>query len=184
MYKEIESLVVLSKKDNKRAKEVLLNKLNPLIISSIRKYYNRADKYEDLVQDGYETILNCIHDYDPDKGAYFLGYVKVMLKYCYLGNYKGKQTLSLNEPLEDGELMDVLVGEEKDPVDIVVEREEYTLLSNSLYCLTDRQLGVVIDFYINGLSVGEIADKLDVSYRTVINTKTQAVKKLKNRIVK
>ncbi len=59
-----------------------------MIISSIRRYYNRIELYDDLIQEGYEIILIAIDDYDPAKGAYFLGYIKTMLKYLYLGKYR------------------------------------------------------------------------------------------------
>ncbi|HSH35664.1 sigma-70 family RNA polymerase sigma factor, partial [Schnuerera sp.] len=61
---------------------------------------------------------------------------------------------------------------------------EIDLLIKSLNYLTKRQKQVVLDYYINQLSIGEIADKLGVSYRTVVNTKTQGIKKLRKRIVK
>ena len=56
MYKEIETLLYLSKKGDIKAREKLLIKLNPLIISSIRRYYNKVHLYDDLIQEGYETI--------------------------------------------------------------------------------------------------------------------------------
>lgn len=184
MYSEIKDLVELSKKGDGKAKEDLLLKLNPLIISSIRRYYNRKDQYDDLIQEGYETMLLGIEEYDPTKGVYFLGYVKTILKYCYLNKHREKQCLSLNEPLESGEFIDLLEGDEDDPVDATVKNEDINALVKGLEFLTERQKQVVVDFYINNLSIGAIADKMEVSYRTVVNTKTVAIKKLKERIVK
>lgn len=184
MYKEIEKLLLLSKKGDKKAKETLLLKLNPLIISSIRRYYNRIDQYDDLIQEGYEIILKAIENYNPNRGVKFLGYVKAMLRYGYLEKHREKQILSLNEPLEEGEFIDLLEGNEEDPVDAVIKKEEKYLLLESLNCLTERQKQVVVDYYINRLSIDEIANKLGISYRTVVNTKTQGIKKLKNRMVK
>ena len=184
MYKEIEELLFFSKKGDKGAKEVLLLKLNPLIISSIRRYYNRIDQYEDLIQEGYETILLAIDNYDLTRGVKFLAYVKAMLKYLYLEKHKEKQHLSLNEPLGGGEFIDIIEGDEEDPIDIVMKNEETHLLLESLNSLTLRQKQVVIDYYIHKLSIDEIADKLGISYRTVVNTKTQGINKLRKRIVK
>ena len=67
---------------------------------------------------------------------------------------------------------------------MIIEKEEKYLLLESLNSLTKRQKQVIVDYYINKLSIDEIAEKLGVSYRTVVNTKTTAIKKLKNRIVK
>lgn len=184
MYEEIEDLLNLSRKGDVEAKETLLLKLNPLIISSIRRYYNRITQYDDLIQEGYETILIAIEQYDQSKGVYFLGYIKMMLKYCYLNKHKEKQFLSLNEPLEEGEFIDLLEGDEKEPIDVMLEKEEINILYNNLDCLTERQKQVIVDFYINNLSIDKIANKMQISYRTVVNTKTVAIKKLRNIIVK
>lgn len=184
MYQEIEELLFLSKRGDVRAKEKLLLKLNPLIISSIRKYYNRLDQYDDLIQEGYKTILLAFEEYDPTKGVKFLGYVKTMLKYNYLEKYKERQHLSLNSQMGDGEFIDFLEGFEKDPMDVALKKEESEILLKGLKELTKRQRQVVVDYYINGLSIQEIAHKLNISYRTVVNIKTQGLSKLKKIIVK
>ena len=67
-------------------------KTNPLIISSIRRYYNRIDQYDDLIQEGYEILLSI--KFQSNKSA-FLGYIKTMLKYHYLNKHKERQFLSL-----------------------------------------------------------------------------------------
>ena len=89
MYREIEDLLEFSRRGDPKSKEAVLLKLQPLIISSIKRYYNKIDIYDDLIQEGYEIILLCIHDYDPNKGVHFLGYIKLKLKYHYLNKYKG-----------------------------------------------------------------------------------------------
>ena len=184
MYKEINSLYQRAKNRDMKAKEELLTKLTPLVISSIRRFYNKKNDYEDLVQEGYEVILKCIEDYDSERGVHLLGYIKTMLKYHYLNKHREKATLSLNEPLEDGEMLDLLIGEEKDPLDTLIEREEHISLLKSLNTLTPRQKRVIVEFYVNNIPIGEIAKKMGVSYRTVVNIKVNALRKLNKAIVK
>lgn len=186
MYKEIERLLDLTRKGDKKAKEQLILKLNPLIISSIRRYYNKIDQYDDLIQEGYEIILLSIRNFNPNKKVHFLGYIKTMLKYHYLNKHKERQFLSLNETIEDGEteIIDLIESEEIDPIDNIVNKEEVQLLLGSLNYLTKRQKQIIIEYYINNLSIGEIADRLGISYRTVVNTKTAGINKLKKRMVK
>lgn len=186
MYKEIENLVSLSSEGDKNAKEELLLKLKPLIISSIRRYYNNRSCYDDLIQEGYEVILKCVEEHDPLKGATFLGYTKTMLKFHYLNKHKEKIHLSLNERVGDGEneIIDFLEGEEMEILDSIILKEEKRLLLDSLNCLTERQRQVVIYYYIEGKSIGEIAKILGISYRTVVNTKTNSLNKLRKIIVR
>lgn len=186
MYKEIERLFKYSQKGDERAKERLLLKLKPLIISSIRRYYNRIEQYDDLIQDGYEVILKSLEDYDPLKGTKFLGYVKIQLKYKYLDKHKEKHYLSLNEPIGEGEeeIIDLLEGGEIEPIENIIKVEENNLLLKGLNKLTKRQREVVIYYYIENKSMKEISKILNISYRTVVNTKTNSLKKLKKTIVR
>lgn len=176
MYKEIENLRILSKNGDKLAKQNLLQKLNPLIISSIKRYYNNYSQYEDLVQEAYEEILKCVANYDENRGVNFLGYVKVQLKFLYLNKHKERFTFSLNETLgEDGvELIDLLEGEEN-PLEEYLMKESKEALIDVLSKLTERQSEVLLLFYVDELSIGEISKKLGISYRTVVNTKTRAL---------
>lgn len=184
MYKEIGELYQRAKKGDMKAKETLLKNLTPLVISSIRRYYNKKNDYEDLIQEGYEIILKCIEDYNPKRQVQLLGYIKAMLKYHYLNKHREKVHLSLNEPLEDGEMLDLIVGEEKDPVDRLIEKEEYMSLQKSLNTLTPKQKKVIIDFYVENIPLGEIAKDMGISYRTVVNIKVNGLKKFRNEIVK
>lgn len=186
MYREIGILLKRCQKGDKKAKESLLLKLKPLIISSIKKYYNKREEYDDLIQDGYEVILKALEEYDPLKGAKFLGYVKMQLKYKYLDKYKEKDYLSLNEPIGEGseEIIDLLRADEKEAIDKIIVTEERKIILNGLNKLTKRQREVVFYYYIERKSMKEISEILNISYRTVVNTKTNSLKKLKKIIVK
>lgn len=167
------------------AKEEIINRLQPLIISSIRKYYNRHNEYDDLIQDGNVKVLECIGDFDAAKGAHFLGYVKTMLRYMYLDKNKKKAHYSLNEMVGDGdmELIDLLVSEDRGPLELILDTEQSQLLEGILGGLTKRQRDVVQLFYLEKMKIEDIGILLGVSYRTVVNTKTRAMEKLRERII-
>ena len=186
MYKIIDELLEKSRDGDQLSKEMLLAKLRPLIISSINKYYPNSRDFEDLIQDGNILILECINSFDPSKGVYFLGYVKTMLKYNYLQNHRVKRTISLNRPIgEDieGEMIDLLICEDLEPSEVILMWEKDEMLSKCLSVLTERQREIVIYFYIEKFSIGKIANRLNISYRTVVNTKTKAIKKLQNELI-
>jgi RNA polymerase sporulation-specific sigma factor len=186
VYEDIERLLNLSKKGDTKAKEQLLSKLEPLILSSIRRYYYKPYMYEDLIQEGYEVVLDSIEEYDPDRKVYFLGFVKLRLKYHYLNKHKEKQTISLNQTIgDDGmELVDMLQYDGPDPLERAIQIEEIQALKKAINFLTPRQREVVVAYYVEGMALGEIAEKLGIAYRTVVNTKTMAIEKLKKTIVK
>ena len=185
VYSEVVKLLERSKRGDLEAREMLLSRLKPLILASIRRYYNKLDEYDDLIQEGYEVVLIAIEEYEENKGAQFLGYVKLQLKYHYLNKHREKTYASLNEPLGDGqiELID-LIEDETNILEEYIAKEEGEYLMEKLNALTKRQREILIEFYIKGYSIGEIADKLGISYRTVANTKTSGINNLKKLMVK
>lgn len=186
MYREIQRLLALSKQGDTDAKEELLSRLEPLIISSIRRYYYNPYVYEDLLQEGYEIALSTIEEYDPSKGSHFLGFIKLRLKYHYLNKHKEKSTISLNQTIGDEgmELIELIKDEKPGPLDKILQKEGLMELKQAIDLLTPRQREVIIAFYIEGMSIGEIGEKLGIAYRTVVNTKSKAMEVLKKTIVK
>lgn len=170
-----------AKEGDLESKEEIIKSLQPLLVSSIRRYYYNKNEVEDLMQEGNLKILESINNYDEDKGVYFLGYIKTMLKYMYLDKHKERQHMSLNEKTGDGndEIIDLLVSEEADIGDTIASKEELKELNKILKVLTERQRQVIVLFYIEKKNMHEIGAKLDISYRTVVNTKTMALKKLR-----
>nr|WP_278244314.1 sigma-70 family RNA polymerase sigma factor [Caldisalinibacter kiritimatiensis] len=142
--------------------------------------------YDDLIQGGYEVILNCLLDYDEERKVHFLGYVKTMLKYHYLDKHKKKEiNISLNQSikLKNGnvELIELIEGDvcvEEDIINKFRTRE----LIKCIFELTDRQRDVVIKYYIENKAIAQISKELNISYRTVVNTKTAAIRNLRKKL--
>lgn len=157
--------------NNDEIKQELLETLNPLIISSISRYCPVRREFEDLLQDGRVIVLECIETYCKDRG-HFLNYVKNYLKYFYLDTMKylvkHESKIDLFEPnfdIEDGHIT------EED----FLEREIEVELYKAIRKLTERQREVLVLYYFKGKSHSEIADKLGIKVRTVINTKMNAI---------
>lgn len=187
MYQEINKLIRDSKKGDMKSKERLLERLNPLIIKSIKQYYNKQKDYEDLLQEGRVIVLECLSTYDESKGTYFLGYLKHMLKYHYLDKNKEKIFMSLNEKIgedEDEEIIDMLESHDYNALDRLIRLEDTKEVRDSLLELTDRQLSIVLDCYFREMKIPEIAKKYNISYRTVVNTRAAAIKNLRKLINK
>lgn len=181
-----EKLALRAKQGDMEAKEEIVSSLQPLVLSSIKRYYFKRNEFEDLVQDGNIKILECIEDFQPEKGVFFLGYVKTMLRYMYLDKHKKKTSTSLNVKVGQGEteIIDLLVSDEKDILESILDTEEIKELEKVLETLTDRQKEIIILFYMEKMSIGDIGEKLGISYRTVVNTKTRALEKLNQGLLK
>lgn len=182
MYKEINEHLQNAKLGDKESMLWLLEKLNPMIISTIKKYYYRINDFEETLQEGRVVILECINSYDESKGTYFLGYVKHMLMYYFLDKNKERLMDSLNETVgdeEEIELIDLLVSDEEDAIQVILRLERNKEIVDALFTLTRNQRKTILAFYYVGLTIDEIAKKHGVSYRTVVNTKQNGLKKLR-----
>ena len=182
MYKELNDLLIKAKNGDTNSTEEILNRVQGLIFNSIQRYYNNRSEYEDLTQEGNLVVLKAIKDFDESRGVYFLGYVKTMLKYTYLNKHKVKHHLSLNVAIGDDtetQWMDLLASDERSTLDKLLKIEEVSELKDALEKLTDRQREVITAFYLDGLSINDISKRLGITYRTIVNTKTRALERLR-----
>lgn len=138
-----------SKEGDMKSKEMLLESLAPLVIKSIRQNYNKAKEYEDLLQEGRVIVLECLDSYDENKGTYFLGYLKYMLKYHYLDKNKDRIFMSLNEKIghdEEEEIIDMLESDDFSALDRLIRLESSKEAWDALFKITDRQRDIILDF--------------------------------------
>lgn len=176
-----QKLVGLAKLGDKNSEKEIINKLQPLLVSSIRKYYNISQEYEDSMQDGNLLILQCIRDYDEEKGVYFLAYIKSKIMYLYLNKNKRKKHLSLNEKLKDGEseIIDLIESDDMDILDSLIKSQGNMDLYRAYEKLSKREKQVISLYYMRRKNMKIIAKELEISYRTVVNIKSSGIDKLR-----
>lgn len=179
-YKEIDDLYVLAKADDENAKVLLLKRLDPLIKSSIKKYCPMWNFYDDLYNDGIVIILELIVSFNSSKGS-FLNYVKNYLKYFYLDTFKYLVKDERNIGSLDDETVKIFEFLESDfnLEESILCSDEVLKLRSAFSVLTKRQRDVLIMFYFYNMSISDIANKLRIKYRTVVNTKTRAIEILR-----
>ncbi len=155
------------------------------MVSSIKRYYNKPHDFDELYDEGILEICEALRDYERSKNSSFGGYLKSRLYYFYLGKNKVEEPISLDRPIgeeNDITLMDML-EDEQDIQGDYNKLLDYKNLHSSLESLTNRQKDILLDFYLKDLSIGEIADKYGIKYRTAFNTKKTALEKLKKYLV-
>lgn len=183
MYEEWNELLRRAKQGEKDTQEEILNRLRPLIINSIQRYYNRRELYEELIQEGDLCILECIESFDIEKKVYFLGYVKLQLRYLYLNKNTVKYYPSLNIMVgerKSEELINTIPSNKTTGPEDMMRLELHEDLKQAITQLTARQRKIVYLFYVERKSITAIAKDFGVSYRTIVNTKTRALGKLRD----
>lgn len=185
-YSDFNENFLKAKNGDIKSKETLILGLRPLIISSINKYYRNYSEFEDLIQDSYVLALEILENVEITTGKHFLGYFRNGLRFKLLDKHKEiKEITILNSTNnENQEFIDTLLDEstniEKDYIDIELRKEIW----NNFEKLSEREVEIIFRYYIQNQSISEIAKKLEIAYRTVVNIKGNGINKLRKKLLK
>lgn len=185
MQSDINYIIQESLKGDKIYVEILLKRLNPVIFKNIYTYWSPSDPLtQDLQQEGYMIILQSLKDFDTDRKVHFLQYVKIRLYYFYKDYFKKSiknDALSMDHLYETGR---ELISDCRDQLTSIILKEEEDSLHKCIDELSEKEQMIISLFYFRRLSIQEIADKLGIKYRAVINIKSNAVRKLRRKMSK
>lgn len=185
MQPDINYIIQESLKGDKIYVEILLKRLNPVIFKNIYTYWSPSDPLtQDLQQEGYMIILQSLKDFDTDRKVHFLQYVKIRLYYFYKDYFKKSiknDALSMDHLYETGR---ELISNCRDQLTSIILKEEEDSLHKCIDELSEKEQMIISLFYFRRLSIQEIADKLGIKYRAVINIKSNAVRKLRRKMSK
>lgn len=185
MDTDINYIIQESLKGDKNYQEILLKRLNPLIYNNIYKYYSPSNPLtEDLLHEGYIIILQSLKDYDIKRNVHFLHYVKIRLYYFYKNYYKKSithSTLSIEDLDRRGK---ELKCNNIEQITAIILEEEKNELYKFINTLSQKEQQILNLFYFQQFSIKQISDKLNLKYRSVINVKSNAVKKLRKMMTK
>lgn len=174
-YDEIDYIVNNKIVDDKRIYEAF----EPLIISSIKNYYDRTDIFEELVDDGKTEIMYAIMEYDASKKVPFNYYLKQRLRFFYLKKNPRKSVASLNYTNEDGdEIMNLIESDENIEQDFE-DRLEIKQLYERVRKLPEKQQKIIYENFLREKSAREICKKLNMKQSTFYNTRSKALENLR-----
>jgi len=180
MNYQLKEWVEKSRLGDQDATCILLDKLNPLMISLVSRY--GRGEWEDLMQEARETVLRCIRDYQEDRNVPFVVFVQKAL-YYHIRNLARPEPLmdSLDAPLPGQDICLIERLESHFPsVQDELEREEaYSLLRKALLALPLEQREVLLLHFYSGISYKEIALAKGVHYQTVRGWKQKGLMQLK-----
>lgn len=184
MEYRMKDLVDRCKGGELKAKEEIIERLKPLIFTSIKKYYFGEEEFKDLFQEGALKILKAINAFDEKREVPFLGYIKLQLKFFYMDRRKKvRRELSLNNQIDTGDdllsFIDLVVDETANIEENLLKSQNGKTLVKVLNVLTLKQKQIIILYYGKGFTMKQISKALGVHYQTVVKTKERALKKMK-----
>lgn len=170
-------------------KEKILKDFEPLIKSSIKKYFKNNQSYEDAFQDGLLKVLMLIEKFNKNENISLECFLKYQLKFFYMQKYfKQKSHLentSKNvykyEDEEEINIVDSIEDENENVENEILENERNSLIKTILLELPEKQRQVIEYKFFEKLKNKEIAEKMLIKEDTVKEYYKIAKKKLKTK---
>ncbi|NLY10022.1 MAG: sigma-70 family RNA polymerase sigma factor [Tissierellia bacterium] len=154
----------------------------PRIHAMIKRYGYHLEP-EDAVQEAALILCKAIGDYDSNKGIPFNGYYFSKLRFHLMDkSRKVPQDLSLDSIIGDDEntFLDLLQADDDVESQALIEAHP---IWQALKKLTPRQRQIITLVDINDISMVDVSKKLNIHYRTVVNTRKRAHEKLRQTLM-
>lgn len=167
-------LIRRAKARDGEAMATIAMELEGMIKSTVQRIQPFSHDRENLIGEGFLILMECIDDFDEDRGVPFPFYFRKRLRYFLMDDLK--RTLRYDfRPIDDGEDF----PSDDDVAEEALGEERARELAAMLGSLSAREEQVIRLFYYGSLSLSEIAGFMGLSYQTVANTKSRALKKLR-----
>ena len=166
---------------------VLANRYLSLIHAIASKYRIEGLDADDLTQEGLLGLLAAVKTYDIDKGASFRTYAGLCVNRRFITLLKrsvGSSCKPLNDyvSLYDDGLDENRLGFSENPEEQYIENEALSFLQKSISDSLSKKENQVLTLYLAGDSYTDIADKLQLSPKSVDNALQRIRKKLRKHI--
>lgn len=167
--------LVRASRGSQEAMEELISRYTRLVRACARPLFLAGGDHEDLVQEGMIGLLEAIRSYDPEQGAAFSGFAALCVRRRMISAVRAasaRKHSPLNEALsihqvQNGEAL--YQGAAQDPEAAYIGRESTHALMQALQHRLSPREREILTLYLEGLSYGEISQRLNRPTKTVDN---------------
>lgn len=190
-----EELIVRIRDGENEISDYIISKYKNLVLGKVKSMYLLGGDMEDLIQEGMIGLYKAIRDYDAGRDASFFTFADICVSRQVFSAIE-KDSRKKHGPLNTSISLDVKTGDgesgesilanmissvtDRNPEDIILSNElidrVYDFISNQLTNV-ERQ---VIELYITGLKIPEIAKVLSRDEKSTDNALWRAKNKIKN----
>ena len=169
----------LAASGEREAEEALVGRYLQLVRAVARPFFLAGGDSEDLIQEGMFGLLSAVRQYDPKNGASFRTFAEHCIKKRIISAIRSASRMK-HFPLNDGLSLEQLSEDaslpfaaitvtQPSPEELVLARESKEELYSAFH---DRLSGLeikVLDYYLDGLSYQDIAQRLGKDAKAVDN---------------
>ena len=194
-----EDLIEIIRSGDKYALEHLIDKYKSLVNMKVSKYYIIGAEKEDIVQEGLIGLFKAIKSYKNDKQNTFKTFANMCIERQLITAIKSSNRqkhmplnsyLSLNmnayDNREEGnrsntDLLEILnTNLIEDSLDTITKKEYYEIIEKTIHNSLSEFEKKVFNYYIEGESYIQIANKLDTPVKSIDN----AIQRIRKKAIK
>lgn len=180
-FLEDNKLIKMCQNGDKDAFHNLINKYHSIVYKFLIKLTEDTNLAEDLTQETFLKVIRNIDKFDLYGKAKFSTYLMTIARNCFIDEIRRTKGYKFNYNIDD--VLDVPAhedGVEEKIVNRIYGRE----VAKTLESLTEEQKIVIKLKYIEGLTLKEISEILDVEPKTIKSRIHNGIVKLRNLLLK
>lgn len=171
-----------------QAETELVRRYGQVVRACARPLFLAGGDSEDLIQEGMLGLLTAIRGFDPGRDASFRTYAEICIRSRLLTAVRAAQggkhsplnhSISFEPPLFDGTDARQFSSVES-PEDVIIGREELEERLNALKSQLSELEAKILPLYLNGLSCGEIGERVGRSQKSVDN----AIQRIRRKVAR
>lgn len=148
----------------------------PLIIANARKF--SAFEYEEAVDQSKMILLDAILEYEKEKGS-FGNFLKQKLYFYFLDECKKGNIKSLDELDNDGISLINSIRDDYDLEKDLENKQRYKNLYKAINTLPADLKSIIVGKYFLDMTNDDLAKKMNLTYKTIANKSSIALKLLR-----
>lgn len=180
------ALILRIRKGDVQAVETLMEKYKALVNKLSRAFFVKGEDVEDIAQEGMIALYNAVLTYDTQSNIAFSTYATSCIR-NRITDYIRHSKRNKNKPLADSVPISVLDDREmsgQSPEDIAIKAEDGRLLKNIIEKGLNPTEKQILDYYYEGMSYREIAEKIGKTSKYVDNVLQKIRKNIKKNMEK
>ena len=180
----MKELLKKAKEGDRASIEALLNKFEPLIKKSSRKYYINGYEQRDVKQLAYMATLKAIKKFDTEKSNYFPLYVKRTIQNSiYKELLKSKEKFNVNKTNKELKPITEIENIEDKSINIdeeIIKKERREILINLINKMAPEERELIIEIFIEEKTLKKYAEEKNMKYHRVFYLKKKILQKIES----
>jgi len=153
----------------------LINALQPILGSYIRRIYGIKKDYEDVFSEGNIMLLENIKKYTTSQIKIpFTPYIISCIRFFALDLWKQKKINTVDESFLES------IEDSNDSPDIILEKKDWQLtIFNALNKLSSKERDVLVYHYLLNKPLKVLSNNWNIPYSTLLKQNKRALKKMR-----